>query len=370
MRRTPAVSAVLILFSLISASDAQQHLVPVRLAKISNDDGLTLGNGVSLERIHPAYESPFEKFTSSREGNLNPLASVHMYVVASKRALDAQTGVNVEAKARVLFASAESRAESDRASNISEESFRLVIVGESQYGHDELRQPKLKGAAAALIQQGRMKEFSQVYGTHFVLREHRIARIVLTISVDRWSANTVQKLRLALRGDASLPLAGGELKASIQSDLKEAADRKSLSVDVSTVGGSGLQGFGDVVKAILSNNPDFQTSVAEAVSGLLKGFTRDNSGIGAVTVASYAPYGLDASKLSLWNALFEDKLQKCAERYYAGRRVERSIRRGAIPNADPALKRKLEELAVKYDLYLAQLADFQKGLLNKESELI
>jgi hypothetical protein len=215
-----------------------------------------------------------------------------------------------------------------------------------------------------------MEAFSRIYGTHYVLREHRVARIVLTISIDRWSDNTLQKLRANLKAGASLPLAGGELKASIQNDLKEADNRKTVNVDLSTVGGTGLQGFGDVVKVLLSNTQDFQASVGDKVASLLKGFTRDNSGSSAVTVASYEEFGWRPNKLKLWNDLFENKRQRCAELYYAGRQVERDIRRLAIPNADLPLRKKLERYAGKYDVYLAQLAIFQRRLLDKDKSFI
>jgi hypothetical protein len=352
---------------------AQQRTVPLTLKKtfpkISNEDGLTLGAGVSLDTIAPAYESPFREIKASRELNADPVGHVHTHLVTTTKAMDAVNGTNLEAKAHFLFVSAESKVESERTSSISEDSFRLVIIGDSQYGHTELREPKLRPEAASLIEKGKMTEFSQRYGTHFVLREHRIAKILLTISVDRWSQNTLQKLRAALAGGASIPLIGGELKTSIQNDLKEAASRNALSVDVSTVGGTGLQGFGDIVKALVSNSPDFQASIGEALSGLLKGFTQENSGIGAVTVVSYLGYGWDPSKLNLWNDLFEDKLQQCADRYYAGRQIQRNIRT-TIPNVEPPLKQKLEEHAVKYDAYLAQLADFQKGLLIDKNETL
>jgi hypothetical protein len=245
-----------------------------------------------------------------------------------------------------------------------------VIIGDSEYGDDELREPKLKSEAAALIDKGKMGEFAQLYGTHFVLREHRIARIALTVSVDRWSENTLRKLHVALTGEASIPLAGGALKASIQNDLKEAGTRKAVSVEISTIGGAALEGFGDLMKAFLSNSPDFEKSVGDAVAALLKTFHRENSGIGAVTVASYRPYGWDPARVPLWNDLFEDKLQKCADLYYSGRQVERNIRRVSISSPDLPSKQKLDDYAVKYDDYLTQLATFQKGLLNKDESFV
>jgi hypothetical protein len=361
-----SVFALILAISLASTAQAQQEFAPVILKKVSNDDGLTLGNGVSLDKISPAYSSPFKDLKVSRGPEPSPAANIRMHLVTSAKGLDSETGVNVQARARYLFASAEAELEVNRTSSISEDSFRLVIIGESQYGHDELREPKLRPEAAALLQDGKMEEFSKRYGTHFVLREHRIARIVLTASVERWSDSTLQKLRAKLVGGVSLALVGGELKASIQNDLKEAGNRKTLNVEVSTIGGTGLQGFGDVAKALLSNTSDFQASVGDAVAALLKGFTRENSGIGSVTVSSYREYGWDAKNINLWNDLFENKLQKCADRYYAGRQLQRDIQ--AAIRINPPLKKKLEEYAGKYDGYLTELADFQKALkdMNKD----
>jgi hypothetical protein len=354
----------------ICALSANGQNQPKTLSKVSSEDGLTLGNGVSLDTVAPAYASPFSDIKVHREVIQNPQAELHTTVVVSSNALDKATGVNVQAKAHFLFASAESHLDLGNSSNVSDDSFRLVITGEAKYGDDQLSDASLKPAAAALISAGKMKEFATIYGTHFVLREHRIARISVIISVDRWSDTTLQSLRGSLGGSVSLGLAGGELKANIQTDLKEASRRGSLSAEVRTVGGTGLQGFGDIAKALIANSPDFQVSVGDAVAAMLKGFTRENAGIGSVTVSPYTEYGWDPNHLSLWNDLFEQKLQQCADLYFAGRDVAGNIRRSTIPNLAPELKSKLKGYATQYDDYLAHLAGFQKSLLDKDETFI
>jgi hypothetical protein len=349
----------------VPPGNAQQAPAPVTLKKVSREDGLVLGNGVSLDCIHPAKVSPFLN-PRAREILSDPTVSFSLFIATTSRSADALTGVNVAAKARVLFASADANLELARNTSISEESFRLILVGEAEYGHDELRDPVLKPEAAKLIAAGEMKKFAEIYGTHHVRREHKIARIVLEVGIDRWSEATQNQLRAELKGGVSLPLVGGQLEVRIREDLKAASARGALSVNVKTVGGKALDAFADPVKAMVTKNPDLG-AVGDLVKGLLKGFTRANSGIGAVTVAPYTEFGWEPNKVDLWDDLFERKLVGCADRYYRGRQVERDIGL-ALRNAQPQLAGQLKQYAGEYGRYFEQLAEFQAELLKKNRE--
>ena len=299
----------------------------------------------------------------------NPQAKIQMFLVTSAKAMDAAMGLNVEAKARFPFVSAKATTDFERAASISEDTFKLLIVADAEYGTDELTDATLKPHAAALLKEGRMKEFAEIYGAHYVYRQTRMAKIVLTIGVDKWSDTTREKLRASLQGGASFPLGGGELKLSIQNDLKASSQRNAISVEVFTIGGTGLPGFADLIKPMLANSPDFQQRVAEEVTKLIKGFNRDNSGIGSVTVRSYREFGWNPARISLWNDLFEERLQRCADMYYPAKKFSAHLQQ-LKPNATPAIVKDVSDLAVSYDQYLLDLAKLQKGLLAMDESAL
>lgn len=134
----------------------QKYPVPVTLKRVSHDDGLVLGNGVSLDRIAPAHSSPFLN-PRSREVLADSKVSFHMYAAMTTSSVDAFKGANVAAKARFLFTSGEAKNEVARNTSIAAEAFRLVLVGEGEYGHDELQAPVLNPEAAKLIAAGDIK---------------------------------------------------------------------------------------------------------------------------------------------------------------------------------------------------------------------
>lgn len=363
-------------FSQLIALRGQEKLQTVTVKRVSKEDGFTIGSGVSLDRITKAYSSPFI-VEVDKDGNrkdvvtsVDPGASFLTHVVTNTSSLDAGIGTNVEAKAHFLFTKIEAKTEFDRRSQLSEESFKLVIVGDSSYGDDILQNPKLKEEALKLIQAGKMEEFSNIYGTHYVKREHRVAKIAVTIGVERWSSSTLQKLRIQLKGSTGFILGGGELKASIHNDIKEAASGKKLDVQVSTIGGAGLESFGDVVKAVLTNSNDFEATVGEAIKAILIKFNRSNSGIGSVTIAPYTEFGWDPLKISLWNDRFEQKLQKCADLYYEGRQIENAVSKFVMPKYDEEIAKQLKGLATAFDSYLRELAIFQEKLLAKDQTYV
>jgi hypothetical protein len=293
-----------------------------------------------------------------------------MHVVTTSRGLDEVTGFDLKAKAHLPFADVEAQELKRGSSSISEESFRVVIVGDESYGDDILMEPKLKPEAEALIKSGEMSKFARLYGTHYVVREHRVARVVVSISVDRWSETTLKNVSHSGMAKAGFFGIGAELKMSIQNDLKSAAKRGAVKVEVATLGGAGLKGFGELAEALIANGQDFYADVAKALKDLFKGFNRHNSDIGSVTVASYEGFGWKPEGI-LWNRLFEDKLQKCADLYHAGRKVQKDIQR--IANATPAdkpLKKKLDAYARHYGDYLTDLAKFQEALLNKDATFV
>lgn len=338
---------------------------PVTIKKVSPDDGLTLGNGVSLDRIAPAYPSPFKAVTKvKREFSPNPVAKIRMVLCSTASAVEEAAGFNMQAKARYLFVSAEAKAESERRNTITADTFRLTVIAEADFGHDELQEPELKPEAAKMIADGDMDGFAKTYGTHYVLREQRVAKLVLTISVDRWSEATQSKFRGSLQAGASVPFAGGELKMAIVNDLKAASGRKALDVQISSVGGSGIKGFAELLGDMLAK-ADFETALAGKLTEVLKSYDYANSGIGSATLASYREFGWNPNKLNLWNQHLEDQLQACAERYYSARETERLIAK-LQPTAPEALKPKLGALATAYDHYLKDLATRQQGLLNKD----
>ncbi|CAN5217029.1 hypothetical protein BH10PLA2_BH10PLA2_06640 [soil metagenome] len=324
---------------------------------------LPMGAGFSGDKVFPGYGSAFEnKQPPSIIRVDNPVAKIRMVLVTSAKAMDAEMGINVEAKARFLFGSAEAKTEYGRAASISEDRFKVLIVADTEYGTDELADATLKPHAAALLKEGRVKEFTEIYGTHYVHRQSRIAKIILTIGVDKWSDTTREKLRASLQGGVSFPLAGGDLKMAIQNDLKASSQRNTTSVEVFTIGGTGLSGFADLIKPMLANSDDFQQRVGQEVTKILKGFNRENSGIGSVTVRSYREFGWNPAKMSLWNDLFEQQLQRTAELYYRAKSFSAHIQQ-LKTNATPAIAKDVSDLAAAYDQYLLDLANLQKGLL-------
>ena len=81
MRRSPNtlfVFALIVPISLASAAQGQEDFTPVIIPKVSHEDGLTLGKGVSLATISPAYPSPFKDVKAHREANPNPAAMARM----------------------------------------------------------------------------------------------------------------------------------------------------------------------------------------------------------------------------------------------------------------------------------------------------
>jgi hypothetical protein len=358
--------------SLAAQADAQDKTKPETINKIRNNDGLTLGNGVSLDRIFPAYDSPFVDVKTNKNVNVDPHGKVTMTLVTTAKALDTVLGVNVEAKARFMFGNINAKSEFTSDSSISDESFRLVIVGESAYGDDQLQFATLKPIAAALIEKGKMekgkmKEFAEIYGTHYVSREHRVANLVLTVGIDQWSETTKKKLLVALDGKASCLLGGGELSVAIQNDLKEAGKRKTVNVEISTVGGEGLSQFGKAMELIISSGGDL-ANVAKSVETVMAGFKRENSGIGSVTVSSYRSYGW-VQEGPLWDDIFERKLQDCADAYRAAAEMDQNIRI-TLRNTEGESKKKLQEYAGQYQAHLMELADFGRELLKNNEGFV
>jgi hypothetical protein len=352
MSSVVALSACLLL-SQTSASDG-----PTKIKQIP-DSGLSLGVGVSLDKIWPPYPTPFAEIKKRQV--ISPSSRIDMTVVTNSAARDNAIGIDLRAKTRTLFATTDYELALSRDSSISERSFRLVITGEGVYGTDELEAPSLNTHAKELIAATKMREFAEIYGTHYVLREHRVARIAIVLGVDHWSENTQTKLKAAMGGGASLKLGGGELKASIQADLKNAASREGIDIHIDQLGGEVLGGgYGAVVKAMLKGGDLDQ--LGASLETILKGFNRTNSAIGGVTLASMREFGWNPAAVDMWNDQFESKLQDCAERYACGSGIRRSIKI-ALGTVGENLKPKLLQAQDKYSDYLLALANFQEQLV-------
>src|SRR6185369_17851192 len=83
-----AIGVLMLSFLPVHAQDTSSQ--PITFPKVSKQDGLSLGNGVSLAKVFPAYSSPFKQVTSARQHNLNPTASIQIKAVSSSKAMDSE----------------------------------------------------------------------------------------------------------------------------------------------------------------------------------------------------------------------------------------------------------------------------------------
>ena len=112
------------------------------------------------------------------------------------------------------------------------------------------------------------------------------------------------------------------------------------------------------------------TNLGASIENVLLNFKPENSGISAVTVASYRHLGWDPKGQNLWDDLFENRLNECTDKYYAGRKVLNTIRNVVIPDSAPPLTDHLKALAKEYDTYLIELAQVQENLLAMNQDAL
>ncbi len=340
------------------------------ILKVSASDGLVLGAGFDFAAME-SKPSPFTPHGNQVNATTDNGTTVDFYVLTESQALNTLKGFNVNATFRTPFVAGGANVNKLNQNTIEEGKFHLVIVAKHDYGQDRLNQTVLTPEAKNLIATNKHAEFAELYGTHFVRAEHKVARVVCELTVDRWSQETIDKVKVVAGVGGGFGPWGGEVKTTIQDDVKKANRRNSVTIKLENIGGEGLKDIGDLVSVALSEEGDIQKNIGDALKPIFARSTRANAGIGSVTVESYETQGWNPVAALLWSDEFETKLKKCAGLFRSALDTKQNIDtvRQEQGNGAGVIK-KLDLLSTQYEKYLDDLRAFGKRLLAKDAEYV
>ncbi len=259
----------------------------------------------------------------------------------------------------------------DDSSIFSNNSLTLVISAQTEFGRLETSNETLVPAAQKLIDQGRMDDFEGIYGSRYVALEKRgaMASILITISdIDQDAKEAINTSMSASGGFGPLTASA---KATWNSEVESAFKQGRVSVQVFSIGGTGISGLSGLASGLLGQ-PNSVEQIEQALANFMKTFSPDNSAPIGFSVVSMYGFGWRPSDSSLRIDIRNQKLTELNNMYHDATNHLNAIKailsgadiRNRMLTGDASSKLNAE-LPV-YENYIQAIADAHDSLLRSK----
>jgi hypothetical protein len=333
---------------------------------------MSLGLGYSPEDLTQARLRAIEYTEKAAEGGALSTELAIVLVTNSTQLKDA-LHLDLKVDASYLVYKGTSSFTYDQSALFTADSATVVISATSEYARLTMVGAHLSKEARAFLDAGRMTDFEQTYGSHYVVMERRGASVSVLVTITGLSMANKAKLAAGLEGSGRWgPLgAGGQLH--FQSELERASKEGRLNVQVVATGGEGFGGLADLVKA-LSANPEALKNIFEALGVYLKQFHAKNSVPIGFHTASMKDFGWKPSKETgdRWTDVTIRRLLEIVDRHRKTQRRMDEIQ-ALLGHTDPrdvllgpGKLAELEAAIPMYEKYLYRLVAAHRRLLTQD----
>lgn len=150
-------------------------------------------------------------------------------------------GVSVAAEGRYGLFSASAKVDFAESSKFSSTATFLVARAKVDKAFTRARNPRPVPDAQQLVRDGRMDDFRNRYGDHFIGGVKSGGEFVAVLSITSEKLEEEQQLAVSLKAGMDGLVASGSVSASVESKVKELREKSEIRVSIYQRGGAGAQ---------------------------------------------------------------------------------------------------------------------------------
>ena len=173
-------------------------------------------------------------------------------------------GVSVAAEGRYGLFSASAKVDFAESSRFSSTATFLVARAKVDKAFTRARNPRPVDDAKQLVKDGRMDDFRNRYGDHFIGGVKSGGEFVAVLSITSQRVEDEQRLAMSLKAGMDGLAFGGSMSAEVESQVRELRERSEIRVSIYQRGGTGAQiSYTGSVEEVLERLRTFATSVEQ-----------------------------------------------------------------------------------------------------------